>query len=78
MTEGHISTEAHADRADIQDLILSEVQSLRTNVNTNARKTRQRLTSLEVQVIQLPGNGQLGRITNIEADMRLLRAGSRD
>jgi hypothetical protein len=66
----NIQTEQNGD---VQNLILGELQSLRADYNTNARETGERLTSLEVQVSQLLGNGQPGRISNIEADIQALK-----
>lgn len=55
------------------DLILIELRDLRTDFNENARVTGQRLASVETSMTALVGNGQPGRITNIETDVDTLK-----
>jgi hypothetical protein len=58
---------------DTLSLILSEVQSLRADYNTNARETGERLASLETSMYSLVGNGQPGRITLLERAVQKLQ-----
>jgi len=58
---------------DTLSLILSEVQSLRSDYNTNARETGERLAALEVGMYDLRGNGQPGRITLLELAVEKLQ-----
>jgi hypothetical protein len=46
--------------------ILAELRELRSAFNTNARATRERLSTLESQMHSLCGNGQPGRISLLE------------
>jgi hypothetical protein len=55
------------------DLILIELRDLRTDFNENARVTGERLASVETSMNALVGNGQPGRITNIETDVDTLK-----
>jgi len=50
-----------------QDLILDELRSLRSDFNTYARDTGERITALEKDVHGLCGNGQPGRLAVLEA-----------
>jgi hypothetical protein len=59
---------------ETSDLILSELRELRSDVNENTRQTGERLSALEVQMRSLCGNGQPGRITNIETEVKELAA----
>ena len=58
---------------EIQSLILSELQALRNDFNTNARETGERLSALEVGMKSLIGNGQPGRITLLEKSVDKLK-----
>lgn len=51
---------------DTLHLILAEVRELRSDYNTHARETGERLASLELGMYDLRGNGQPGRITVLE------------
>lgn len=55
------------------DLILLELRDLRAEFNENAQATSGRLSALETSVTTLLGNGQPGRITNIERDIEALQ-----
>lgn len=51
---------------DTNEIILQELRELRSDYNEHARDTGERLASLEQQMYTLVGNGQPGRIANIE------------
>lgn len=59
---------------DTQELILAELRELRTDYNTHARETGERLASLESKMKFLIGNGQPGRISIIETSLIRLQA----
>lgn len=58
---------------DTSDLILAELRALRSDYNTHARETGERLASLETSMYSLVGNGQPGRITLLEQAVDDLR-----
>jgi hypothetical protein len=58
---------------DTSDLILAELRELRSDYNTHARETGERLASLETSMYSLVGNGQPGRITVVEQRVDDLR-----
>jgi hypothetical protein len=49
-----------------QDLILTELRSLREDFHSFARETAERVSSLETEMHSLIGNGQPGRIALLE------------
>jgi hypothetical protein len=53
-------------------LILEELRALRTDVNTFARQIGERVATLESKMYTLVDNGQPGRITLLERDLREL------
>lgn len=54
-------------------MILSELQALRADFNDNSRATGERLASLENSMHFLCGNGQPGKIADIEGDVKKLQ-----
>jgi hypothetical protein len=56
-----------------QDLILDELRALRSDFNTYARDTGERVSSLETQMRSLYGNGQAGRVTLLEGAVERLK-----
>jgi hypothetical protein len=56
-----------------QDIILAELRDLRSAFNTNAQNTGERLSTLESQMYALCGNGQPGRISNLEVAVEKLQ-----
>ncbi len=57
-----------------QELILTELRELRSDYNAHARETGARMSTLESQMYSLCGNGQPGRISNIESAVQQLKA----
>jgi hypothetical protein len=55
------------------ELILSELRELRADFNENARKTGERLASLETDMHDLQGNGQPGRVTKAEDAIQAIK-----
>lgn len=55
-----------------QQLILDELQSLRSDFNEHARSTGERLAALEVSVRGLAGNGRPGRVDILEGQVQRL------
>ena len=51
---------------DLSVIILSEVRDLRTALNSGLQETGERLSALETHMQGLVGNGQPGRIQNLE------------
>lgn len=58
---------------DTSDIILAELRELRADFNDFARKSGERLSSLERDNYALLGNGQPGRIALIEAAVETLK-----
>jgi hypothetical protein len=56
-----------------QDLILDELRALRSDFNTYARDTGERVSSLETDMHDLKGNGQPGRVALLEAAVDALK-----
>jgi hypothetical protein len=56
-----------------QDLILAELRELRGEYNTHSRETGERLATVETQMYSLCGNGQPGRISNLETAVQKLK-----
>jgi hypothetical protein len=56
-----------------QDLILGELRALRSDFNTYARDTGERVSSLETDMHDLKGNGQPGRVALLEAAVDALK-----
>lgn len=52
---------------ETQDVILDELRALRSDFNTYARDTGERVASLETDVHGLCGNGQPGRVALLES-----------
>jgi hypothetical protein len=50
----------------VNELLLAEMQLLRTDFNTFARNTGERISSLETDMHDLKGNGQPGRVGLLE------------
>lgn len=57
---------------DTQSLILSELRSLREDFNSYARETGERIATLETDMHALVGNGQPGRVSDLEQAVRKL------
>jgi hypothetical protein len=57
---------------DTQTLILSELRSLREDFNLYARETGERIATLETDMHALVGNGQPGRVSDLEEAVRKL------
>jgi hypothetical protein len=51
---------------DTNEIILTELRELRSDYNTHARETGERLSRLENQMYSVLGNGQPGRIALLE------------
>lgn len=63
---------------DTQEIILSEIRSLREDFNQYARDTGERITALEVQVKHgITGNGQPSRLQVVETEVGRLRGWQR-
>jgi hypothetical protein len=58
--------------ADTQDLILAELQALRSDFNFTARNFSERVSTLESGMHGLLGNGQPGRVAVMEAAVTAL------
>lgn len=58
---------------DTSDIILTELRELRTDFNTFARASGERLSRLERDNYTLLGNGQPGRITLLERAVERLQ-----
>ena len=59
---------------ETSDIILEELRALRSDYNTHARETGERLAKLEEQMHDLCGNGQPGRISKLESAVQRLQA----
>jgi hypothetical protein len=56
-----------------QDLILDELRALRSDFNTFARDTGERVSVLETDVHGLVGNGRPGRVDRLESAVQRLK-----
>ena len=57
---------------DIAELILSEIRSLRERFDEFTLDTEKRIATLESQMETIVGNGQPGRMTKVESDVKRL------
>jgi hypothetical protein len=53
-----------------QDMILAEVRALRSDFNRITLDTGARLSTLESQMHDICGNGQPGRLSQVETEVR--------
>ena len=56
-----------------QDIILGELRALRTDFNSYARETGERVSVIETDMHSLMGNGNPGRIAMIERSVEGLK-----
>jgi hypothetical protein len=56
-----------------QDIILDELRALRSDFNSFARDTGERVSVLETDVHSLVGNGRPGRVDRLESSVQRLR-----
>jgi hypothetical protein len=57
---------------DIAELILSEIRSLRERFDEFSISSENRISTLESQMYTVVGNGQPGRLTKVESDVKRL------
>jgi hypothetical protein len=56
-----------------QELILDELRALRSDFNTYARDTGERVSSLETEMRSIVGNGQPGKLALLETAVDALK-----
>lgn len=66
----HNNIRGNMDDRATDELILSEIRALRDDLNDYARRSGERLATLETGMYDLRGNGQPGRMTKMEDAVR--------